>query len=214
MCKCQPQIHWYDRYLNVGEMCFIPTNLHNEQFNGVRQLRWQHLSPVVSTCSTSNMLLSSFLINTVSFLPLSLFLWYPSRFVISGLSLLFGDVDGFFLQSKGFFAVKHIHYPVNPSSDPFHTDAVVPSSDYYRTKRVLPPSDHHCIVRVAPSGDHYCIHIAMSSSDHCCTGTVPPSSDHQEPMKVAPSSQIKSNQVLFSHTYNLQYVHFIKSDVM
>ena len=28
------------------------------------------------------------------------------------------------------------------------------------------------------------------------------------------SNQIKSNQVLFSHTYNLQYVHFIKSDVM
>ena len=27
-------------------------------------------------------------------------------------------------------------------------------------------------------------------------------------------NQIKSNQVLFSHTYNLQYVHFIKSDVM
>ena len=27
------------------------------------------------------------------------------------------------------------------------------------------------------------------------------------------SNQIKSNQVLFSHTYNLQYVHFIKSDV-
>ena len=25
---------------------------------------------------------------------------------------------------------------------------------------------------------------------------------------------IKSNQVLFSHTYNLQYIHFIKSDVM
>ena len=28
------------------------------------------------------------------------------------------------------------------------------------------------------------------------------------------SNQIKLNQVLFSHTYNLQYVHFIKSDVM
>ena len=46
--------------LNVGEMCFIPMNIHNEQFNGVRQLRWQHLSPVVSTFSTSNRLLSSF----------------------------------------------------------------------------------------------------------------------------------------------------------
>ena len=37
-------------YINVGEMCFIPMNIHIEQFNGVRRLRWQHLSPVVSTC--------------------------------------------------------------------------------------------------------------------------------------------------------------------
>ena len=27
-----------------------------------------------------------------------------------------------------FIAVRHIHYPVNPSSDHFHTDTVVPSS--------------------------------------------------------------------------------------
>ena len=55
-CKCcQPQIHWYD--INGGEMCFIPMNVHNELLNGVRQLRWQHLSPVVSTLSR---LLSSF----------------------------------------------------------------------------------------------------------------------------------------------------------
>ena len=47
-------------YINVGEMCFIPMNIHNELFNGVRQLRWQHLLPLVSTCSTSIMLLSSF----------------------------------------------------------------------------------------------------------------------------------------------------------
>ena len=40
------------RYTNVGEMCFIPMNVHNELFNGVRQLRWQHLSPVVSTFYT------------------------------------------------------------------------------------------------------------------------------------------------------------------
>ena len=44
-----------------------------------------------------------------------------------------------------FFAERHIHYPVNPSSDNFYTDAVVPSSDQY------------CIETVAPSGDHYCI---------------------------------------------------------
>ena len=43
-------------------MCFIPMNIHNEQFNGVRQLRWQHLTPVVSTLSTSNRLLSFFFI--------------------------------------------------------------------------------------------------------------------------------------------------------
>ena len=28
-----------------------------------------------------------------------------------------------------FFAERHIHYPVNPPSDNFYTDAVVPSSD-------------------------------------------------------------------------------------
>ena len=49
-------------------------------------------------------------------------------FLISGLSLRFGDVDVFFLQSR-LFAVRHIHYPVNPSNDYFHTAAVVPSSD-------------------------------------------------------------------------------------
>ena len=34
-------------------MCFIPMNVDIELFNGVRQLRWQHISPVVSTFSTS-----------------------------------------------------------------------------------------------------------------------------------------------------------------
>ena len=55
------------------------------------------------------------------------------------------------------FAVRHIQYPVNPSSDHFHTDAVVSSSD------------HYCIETVAPSGDHYCIDIVVPSSDHCYT---------------------------------------------
>ena len=32
------------QYINVGEMCFIPMNIHIQLFNGVRQLRW-HLSP-------------------------------------------------------------------------------------------------------------------------------------------------------------------------
>ena len=44
-------------YINVGEMCFIPMNVHNELFNGVRQL----LSPVVSTFCTSIRLLSFFI---------------------------------------------------------------------------------------------------------------------------------------------------------
>ena len=98
-------------YINVGELCFIPINVHNELFNGVRQLSWQHLSPVVSTFSTSIRLLSSFFINTASYLPLSLS-FCPSVFLslsvvphtvflITGLSLRFGDVDFFyFLHSK------------------------------------------------------------------------------------------------------------------
>ena len=54
--------------INVGEngMCFIPMNVHNELFYGVRQLRWQHLSPVglsiVSTLSTSIGLYQAFII--------------------------------------------------------------------------------------------------------------------------------------------------------
>ena len=49
---------WYD--IHVGEMCFIPMKVQNEQFNGGRQLRCQHLSPVVSTLSTSIRRSSSF----------------------------------------------------------------------------------------------------------------------------------------------------------
>ena len=64
-----------------------------------------------------------------------------------------------------FFAVRHIHYPVNPFSDHSPTDAVVPSSDHFRTDIVLPPSDHYCIQTVAPSGNHYCIDIVVPSSD-------------------------------------------------
>ena len=39
----------YIGMINVGEICFIPMNVHHKLFNGVRQLRWQHLSPVVTT---------------------------------------------------------------------------------------------------------------------------------------------------------------------
>ena len=89
-------------------------------------------------------------------------------FIISGLSLLFGDVDVFFLQSN-VFVVKHIHYPVNPSSDHFHTEAVVPSSDHYRTETVLSLSDHYCIETVAPSSDHHGTIQLAPSSDHLHT---------------------------------------------
>ena len=75
-------------------------------------------------------------------------------FLISGLSLRFGDVDVFFLQSK------------------VCSYAVVPSSDHCRTEIVLSPSDHYCIETVVPS------------SAHCCNGAVPPSSDHYQTSKV------------------------------
>ena len=97
-------------YINVGELCFIPMNVHIELFNGVRQLRWRHLSPVVSTFSTSIRLLSSFSHSTASpfslhlcpyvSLSLSLSVVPHPVFLICGLSLRFGDVDVFFLQSK------------------------------------------------------------------------------------------------------------------
>ena len=79
-------------------MCFIPMNVHNELFNGVSQLRWQHLSPVFQTFSTSISLLSSFCVKHC-ILPPS-FSCTPSRFTISGLSLQFGDVDVLFSLSK------------------------------------------------------------------------------------------------------------------
>ena len=46
-------------YINVGDICFIPMNVHHKLFNGVRQLRWKHILPVVTTFSTSIRLLSS-----------------------------------------------------------------------------------------------------------------------------------------------------------
>ena len=72
-------------YINEGEMCFIPMNVHNELFNGVRQLRWQHLSPVVSTFSTSIRLSFSFFIKHCVLPPsfslsFCLFLWYLVSF--------------------------------------------------------------------------------------------------------------------------------------
>ena len=56
-----------------------------------------------------------------------------------------------------FFAERHIHYPVYPSSDNFHTVAVVPSSDQYCTETVAPSGDHYCF-------DHHHIVSAMALS--------------------------------------------------
>ena len=61
-------------------------------------------------------------------------------------------------------AVRHIHYPVNQSSDHFHTDAVVISSDHCCTDTVVSSSDHCCIETVAPSGDHCFTKTVESSS--------------------------------------------------
>ena len=60
-----------------------------------------------------------------------------------------------------FFAIRHIHYPVNPSSAHFHTDAVVPSSEHCRTETVLPPSENYCIETVSQSGDDHCIALVI-----------------------------------------------------
>ena len=91
-------------YINEGEMCFIPMNVHNELLNGVRQLRWQHLSPVVSLFSTSGFYppfhkaLQPLSLSV--HLSLSFFCGTHPVFLIIGLSLLFGDVAVLFLQSK------------------------------------------------------------------------------------------------------------------
>ena len=110
-------------YINVGEMCFIPMNVHNELVNGVRQLRWQHLSPVVSTLSINIISQAFMLIFHDRLHPsFSFFLYVVLHpvFLISGLSLRFGDVDVFFLQSKVLCSLT-----LSLSSDHFHTDAVV-----------------------------------------------------------------------------------------
>ena len=49
---------------------------------------------------------------------------------------------------------RHIHYPVNPSSDHFHTDVVVPSGDRNCIDIVGTSSDHYGSTKVAPPTDH------------------------------------------------------------
>ena len=105
-------------YINVGEMCFIPMNVHNELFNVVRQLRWQHISSVVSTFSTSIRLLFMHLFHKALSLSVHLSLSVVPHpvFLISGIFLQFGDVKVSSCNPK-FVAVRYIHYPVNPSRD-------------------------------------------------------------------------------------------------
>ena len=97
-------------YINVGEMCFIPINVHD------RTVQWcssaQMATPFAcsSPFSTCIRVLSSFFTKDCILTPhFSLFLsmclslsfcgTHPV-FLISGLSLRLGDVDVFFLQSK------------------------------------------------------------------------------------------------------------------
>ena len=139
-------------------MFFIPMNVHNELFDGVRQLRWQHLSPVVRlSCKMSIRLLSSLI-----------FLWYPTPF--SPLVVRFGDVDVFlFPDSKTSLAqwlqlalacqqwANEVYRLV------YQTDVIsvaIQSSLQLDTFT----SDHCSIDTVAPSCDHYCIDIRYSSA--------------------------------------------------
>ena len=153
-------------------------------------------APFVSTCSTSIRLVSSFFIKHCILHPsfsLSFYLSVPLS--LSSLSAvphpvcrISGFPSGlemlmFSSYNPKFLAITNMYYPVNTSSDNFHTNAVVPSSDHCRTLAVLPPSGHYGIGTVSPSSDHY-----LLSSDHCCIETLSPSSDHYGTTKVAPPS--------------------------
>ena len=127
----QPQIHWCDIHTcSLGKMCFILMNVHNELINGIRQLRWQHLhlySHVVSNCSTSISLLSSFFIKHCILPPsfslflsicLSLSLYFcgaPPRFLIPFPAVW--RCWRFLLAIQTYLQLDvYIHYPVNPST--------------------------------------------------------------------------------------------------
>ena len=83
-------------------------NIHHELFNVVRKLRWQHLSPVVSTFSTSIRLLSSFPV-----LPPS------DHYSIEAVS-----------PSGDHYCIDIV---VPPSSDHYGTTKVAPHSDHLHT---------------------------------------------------------------------------------
>ena len=64
-----------------------------------------------------------------------------------------------------FFAVRHIHYPVNTSSDHFHTDAILPSSDHCRTER-----GDFFKFKVEQNGKYNTSEFAITSTSHTiCT---------------------------------------------
>ena len=62
ICDAFMCVHCIVFYSSATEALINNNNNNNELFNGVRQLIWRHLSPVVSTFSTSIRLLSSFFI--------------------------------------------------------------------------------------------------------------------------------------------------------
>ena len=96
-------------------------NVHNELFNGVRQPRWQHFSPVVSTFSTFIRLLSSFFIKHC--IPLSLSDHFHTDAVVPSSDHCRTEA-------------------VLPPSDHYFLETVAPSSDHYGTTEVAPPSEH------------------------------------------------------------------------
>ena len=95
-------------YINVGELVkyasFRWTYTVNCSMAGVRQLRWQHLSPVVTTFPKSIRLLSSFFIKHCILPPLSLS-FYPSVSLSLTLSLSFCGTPSRFPNELSFTEV-------------------------------------------------------------------------------------------------------------
>ena len=149
-------------------MCFIPMNVHNELVYGVRQLRWQHVSLVVSTFSTSIAFILLFhkALHPPS-LPLSVQLSLSLSVVPHPVFLILVIPCGLEMLmcsscNPMFFAVRHIHYPANR---PFSHWCSSPTySDHCRTETVLPTSDHYWIKTVAPSGDCALMHWDINAT--------------------------------------------------
>ena len=154
-------------YINVGEICFIPMNYtmncsmvfvssdgtpfacsFNIFYIYQAFILLFHIAPSSLPFLSLSVHMSLFLSLSLT-LPispsLSLFLWYLIPFSLLVVFPCGLEMSMFSSCNPKFFAVRHIHYSVNPSNDHFHTDAVVPSSDHCRTEIVLPPSDHYCI---------------------------------------------------------------------